>query len=51
MAELCTVPLGGKGSSFSSSTISTIVASLAHFCIDKSTLDRLSVSSSSQRRC
>ncbi|XP_015958893.1 histidine--tRNA ligase, cytoplasmic [Arachis duranensis] len=47
MAELCTVTLGGKGSSFSSSTISAVAASLAHVRIDTSALDRLSASSSS----
>ncbi|KAL4314106.1 hypothetical protein AHAS_Ahas15G0051900 [Arachis hypogaea] len=50
MAELSTVTLGGKGSSFSSSTISTVAASLAHVRIDTSAFDRLSALSSSQRR-
>ncbi|KAL4373588.1 hypothetical protein AHAS_Ahas05G0096800 [Arachis hypogaea] len=45
MVELCTVTLGGKGFSFSS-TIFVVVASLAHVCIHTSALDRLSASSS-----
>ncbi|XLR10809.1 hypothetical protein S83_038747 [Arachis hypogaea] len=46
MAKLCTVTLGGNGSSFSS-TISAVAASLAHVRIDTSALDRLSFSLSS----
>ncbi|XLR69607.1 hypothetical protein S83_020279 [Arachis hypogaea] len=46
MAGLCTVTLGGKGSSFSS-IISAVTASLAYVCINTSALNRLSTSSSS----
>ncbi|KAL4316341.1 hypothetical protein AHAS_Ahas15G0275400 [Arachis hypogaea] len=46
MVELCTVTLGSKGSSFSSTT-SVVIASFTHVRIDTSALDRIFASSSS----
>ncbi|KAL4315564.1 hypothetical protein AHAS_Ahas15G0197700 [Arachis hypogaea] len=44
MVELCTITLGSKGSSFSS-TISVVAANLTHVRIDTSALDRIFASS------